>query len=1175
METERPVRCCRPQEAAGFAWADDEDTTYAADESTVTLSADNKFSVKDSGVTSTQLGSGSVTAGKLSGAGGNGTSGQVLSSTGSGGFAWADDEDTTYTADESTVTLSADNKFSVKDSGVTSTQLGTDSVIEGKIQDGAVTGDKLGSGSVTAGKLSGVGGNGTSGQVLSSTGSGGFAWADDEDTTYTADESTVTLSADNKFSVKDSGVTSTQLGTDSVIEGKIQDGAVTGDKLGSGSVTAGKLSGVGGNGTSGQVLSSTGSGGFAWADDEDTTYAADESTVTLSADNKFSVKDSGVTSTQLGTDSVIEGKIQDGAVTGDKLGSGSVTAGKLSGAGGNGTSGQVLSSTGSGGFAWADDEDTTYTADESTVTLSADNKFSVKDLGVTSTQLGTDSVIEGKIQDGAVTGDKLGSGSVTAGKLSGAGGNGTSGQVLSSTGSGGFAWADDEDTTYTADESTVTLSADNKFSVKDLGVTSTQLGTDSVIEGKIQDGAVTGDKLGSGSVTAGKLSGVGGNGNSGQVLSANGTGGFAWADTYTADESTLTLSGGEFSIKNSGVTSTQLGSGAVTAGKLSGAGGNGTYGQVLSSTGSGGFAWADTYTADESTLTLSNGEFSVKGSGVTSTQLGTGSVIEEKIQDGAVTEDKLGSGAATSSKLGAGSVIAGKIGGGAVDGSTIGLNVDGKLYVPDGSVDAGTLDGHDSTYFAQASHTHPYWSLSGNTGTDPSADFWGTTDRVSLVLRVNNETALRVIPAAEGASYQIPNIVGGYSGNTMGADVYGAFIGGGGKENEINSVTANYGTVAGGYNNTAGGDTSFVGAGYNNSASGFRSFVGAGKQNSASGFRSFVGGGYKNTARGEESFIGGGNQNSTGGQSDVDPGGGHAFVGAGGKNSAIGENSVIGGGYENTAGGGLSFVGAGRNNIAGGENSAIGGGYENIAGGRYSFIGGGYNNSAGGENSAIGGGYENIAGGRYSFIGGGYNNSAGGDYSFAGGRRAKANVDGIFAWADSTNEDFIVSEPDRFAARASGGVYFYLTSDLSTYAYIDSSSGGWQTASDRNLKENIVEVNYVDVLRRLLSVSVSTWNYKTDEKKTPHMSPMAQDLYAAYGLGGDDTHISAVDGLGVSLAAILGVYFDAREKNAALTDALRDMKDLVDKQAQENKRQAEEIKTLEERLATLEKLIKP
>ena len=61
------------------------------------------------------------------------------------------------------------------------------------------------------------------------------------------------------------------------------------------------------------------------------------------------------------------------------------------------------------------------------------------------------------------------------------------------------------------------------------------------------------------------------------MLTSNGAGGFAWADdedtTYTADESTLTLSGGEFSVMDSGVTATQLGLGAVTAVKLSGAGG--------------------------------------------------------------------------------------------------------------------------------------------------------------------------------------------------------------------------------------------------------------------------------------------------------------------------------------------------------------------------------------------------------------------------------------------------------------------------------------------------------------------------------------------------------------------------------------------------------------------------
>ena len=154
-------------------------------------------------------------------------------------------------------------------------------------------------GSVTAMKLSDVTDDGALGQVLTSNGSGGFAWADDEYTNYTADESTLTLSG-SEFSIKDSGVTATQLGVEAVTEEKIKDGAVTGGKLGSEAVTAGKLSGAGGNGTSGQVLTSNGAGGFAWADDEDTTYTADESTLTLSA-GEFSVKDSGVTETLLGS----------------------------------------------------------------------------------------------------------------------------------------------------------------------------------------------------------------------------------------------------------------------------------------------------------------------------------------------------------------------------------------------------------------------------------------------------------------------------------------------------------------------------------------------------------------------------------------------------------------------------------------------------------------------------------------------------------------------------------------------------------------------------------------------------------------------------------------------------------------------------------------------------------
>jgi len=94
-----------------------------------------------------------------------------------------------------------------------------------------------------------------------------------------------------------------------------------------------------------------------------------------------------------------------------------------------------------------------------------------------------------------------------------------------------------------------------------------------------------------------------------------------------------------------------------------------------------------------------------------------------------------------------------------------------------------------------------YWSLTGNAGTDPSTNFLGTTDNVSLTLRVNNAGALRLEPNATS-----PNVVGGYSGNSVDDGAYGATIGGGGASDYTNRVTGNYGTVSGGDSNQAGDD---------------------------------------------------------------------------------------------------------------------------------------------------------------------------------------------------------------------------------------------------------------------------------------------------------------------------------------------------------------------------------
>ena len=61
---------------------------------------------------------------------------------------------------------------------------------------------------------------------------------------------------------------------------------------------------------------------------------------------------------------------------------------------------------------------------------------------------------------------------------------------------------------------------------------------------------------------------------------------------YSADGTTLSLTGTTFSVATGGIDTAQLATGAVTASKLSGIG-NGTSGQLLKSDGDGTFSWVD------------------------------------------------------------------------------------------------------------------------------------------------------------------------------------------------------------------------------------------------------------------------------------------------------------------------------------------------------------------------------------------------------------------------------------------------------------------------------------------------------------------------------------------------------------------------------------------------------
>jgi hypothetical protein len=400
------------------------------------------------------------------------------------------------------------------------------------------------------------------------------------------------------------------------------------------------------------------------------------------------------------------------------------------------------------------------------------------------------------------------------------------------------------------------------------------------------------------------------------------------------------------------------------------------------------------------------------------------------------------------------------------------------------------------------------WLLAGNSGTNSNTDFLGTTDNTALNLRVNNERALRLEPHATS-----PNVIGGFSGNSVTAGVLGAVIGGGGASGQLNRVTDDYGAVHGGRANRAGND------------------------GGTTSDRSF------------------------------------ATVGGGLSNTASGSQSTVGGGVSNTASGSSSTVGGGLNNSASANGAGVAGGSFNLAGGSLSAVGGGQSNTASGSNATIGGGQGNVASGLNAAVPGGESNTAQGIGSLAAGRRAKANHDGSFVWGDNQNAEVTSDRANQFKIRAGGGmsviaqaggatpaalwvesttdgrVLYATNSGTAPTAFIHNGGTGplinavgatgqpvfrvdndgtvWAKAfavwSDRARKAAFEGVDPARILAGVSDLPIRTWAYAGDDPTVRHLGPTAQDFHAAFGLGDDDTTITTVDADGVALAAIQGL----------------------------------------------------
>lgn len=120
-------------------------------------------------------------------------------------------------------------------------------------------------------------------------------------------------------------------------------------------------------------------------------------------------------------------------------------------------------------------------------------------------------------------------------------------------------------------------------------------------------------------------------------------------------------------------------------------------------------------------------------------------------------------------------------------------------------------------------------------------------------------------------------------------------------------------------------------------------------------------------------------------------------------------------------------------------------------------------------------------------------------------------------------------------------------------------SGVLTEASSALVKENRVDVDAGSVLQALRSIPIQTWNYTQDADAVRHMGPMAQDVYAAFGLGIGEEHLAPLDVNGIALASIqaLADRLDAQsEENASLRDDVAALQE-------QNARLAERVARLE------------
>jgi len=152
---------------------------------------------------------------------------------------------------------------------------------------------------------------------------------------------------------------------------------------------------------------------------------------------------------------------------------------------------------------------------------------------------------------------------------------------------------------------------------------------------------------------------------------------------------------------------------------------------------------------------------------------------------------------------------------------------------------------------------------------------------------------------------------------------------------------------------------------------------------------------------------------------------------------------------------------------------------------------------------------------------------------------------------DSTSAEFEIKNNDEIRIGENGADWLLFdSSGNATIANDLTVNGTFTDSSDINRKEAFAPVDPTEVLETLAGLEITTWQYRDDARGARHMGVMAQDFFAAFGLGHDDRYLTSIDRDGVAMAAIIGLHRANEEKEARIRDLEARLAALEDAMAQ-------------------------